>query len=62
MKKLIELVEMAKTDAVTSDWPYGEAYFKGIIAHYNPTSKRTTFTIDYKKATKKDVEAYLTSI
>ena len=62
MNKLIELVEMAKTDAVTSDWPYGEAYYKAVIAHFNPTSNRTTFTIDYKKATKKDVEVYLNSL
>lgn len=56
------LINEAKHDAKVSDWPYGESYFKAVIAHYNPTSNRTTFTIDYKRATKKQVEEYLSQL
>lgn len=62
MNTLTQLIEMAKSNASTTDWPYGESYFKDVICKYTPDSNRTTFTINYKKASKKQVEEYLNNI
>ena len=59
MNTLNELISLAKVNATTSDWPYGEAYYKDVIARHNPSTGRTTFTINYKRASKAQVEEYL---
>lgn len=56
---ITELIAEAKQHYQTACWPFGEAYYKAVIAFYNPDTKRTSFTIHYNKATKKQVEEYL---
>lgn len=59
MVTIEDLVLEAKRHYEVSCWPFGESYYKAIIAFYNPETKRTTFTIHYNKSTKKQVEEYL---
>lgn len=59
---IIELITEDKIHYQTACWPFGEAYYKAVIAFYNPDTKRTSFTIHYNKATKKQVGEYLKNL